>query len=279
MKAKIVLYFLFVSLPLFAQSKKILKQAAEIEAEGRMLYRSEMASWYGSDLFMETFKNNTSRIGGYISYPQEEETKCVFYSNDPEPKALGTISFDSTFSVKTALQVYIERQLSDVEKEYVTLRVKAKAEIQKDTLFSHYKNSSLNLIPVINGNMRRVYVITGPKNGGVILFGNDYILDYDKDYNLLSKKKIHKSLIPFEFKKDDTIVTSGIHTHLDSTGLLMTATDICTLLLYQRFTSLESYMVMSSEYVSIWNCKTSKLTVMKKEAFMKIVNDKPNEKN
>ncbi|MFY7758188.1 MAG: hypothetical protein ACOVP9_07295, partial [Flavobacterium stagni] len=85
--------------------------------------------------------------------------------------------------------------------------------------------------------------------------------------------------IPFEFKKDDTIVTSGIHTHLDSTGLLMTATDICTLLLYQRFTSLESYMVMSSEYVSIWNCKTSKLTVMKKEAFMKIVNDKPNEKN
>ena len=186
MKAKIVLYFLFVSLPLFAQSKKILKQAAEIEAEGRMLYRSEMASWYGSDLFMETFKNNTSRIGGYISYPQEEETKCVFYSNDPEPKALGTISFDSTFSVKTALQVYIERQLSDVEKEYVTLRVKAKAEIQKDTLFSHYKNSSLNLIPVINENMRRVYVITGPKNSGVILFGNDYVLDYDEDFNLLS---------------------------------------------------------------------------------------------
>lgn len=39
--------------------------AQPIVAEGKILYRSEMASWYGTDLFLEKFKQ-TNTIGGYF---------------------------------------------------------------------------------------------------------------------------------------------------------------------------------------------------------------------
>src|SRR5689334_9378884 len=40
---------------------------ARIVDEGKQLYRSEMASWYGTDVFLEQFKER-DKIGGYFSY-------------------------------------------------------------------------------------------------------------------------------------------------------------------------------------------------------------------
>ncbi len=39
-----------------------------IVAEGKRLFRSEMASWYGTDIFMERFQHHKEKIGGYVSY-------------------------------------------------------------------------------------------------------------------------------------------------------------------------------------------------------------------
>lgn len=41
-------------------------EAQPIVAEGKLLYRTEMASWYGTDLFWENYKNREN-IGGYFS--------------------------------------------------------------------------------------------------------------------------------------------------------------------------------------------------------------------
>ncbi|MDP1817975.1 MAG: hypothetical protein Q8K92_26215, partial [Leadbetterella sp.] len=55
------------------------EEAKPIVEEGKRLYRSEMASWYGTDLFLEKHKDQSS-IGGYFSYTDNDISKCVFYS-------------------------------------------------------------------------------------------------------------------------------------------------------------------------------------------------------
>lgn len=59
---------------------------------------------------------------------------------------------------------------------------------------------------------------------------------------------------------------SGIHSHVIEKWLTITPTDICTLMLYQRFTNWESYTTVSKKYVSIWNAN-NKLIIMKTENF------------
>lgn len=269
--------FLFVMLCLSAnaQLKKLEKQAAAIEEEADKMYRSEMASWYGSDLFEEKFKDKNDIRGGYVSYSEGDMSKCVFISNAAKPKAIVTISFDSTYNIKTAVVDSSERELTDLESDLVDLRLKAKAIIQKDTIFKFYKNISFNIVPIIKGKEKKVYVLSGPKVSGVVVFGNDYLMTFDKNNNLVATKRLHKNINPVEYKNS----VSAIHTHLKETGDFMTATDICTLRLYEKYTQWENYTVMSKDYVSIWDCKKDKLLILTMEAWQKISDDAKDKKD
>ena len=61
-----------------------------------------MASWYGTDIFLEKFADRRENIGGYFSYTDNDVSKCIFFSKSETPKVIGTISFDSTYNVNTA---------------------------------------------------------------------------------------------------------------------------------------------------------------------------------
>lgn len=153
-------------------------------------------------------------------------------------------------------------------------RKKALIEIQTDTLFKTYKNTDLNLIPIVDNGERKVYVLTGPSASGVVIFGNDYLLTFDKDNNLKDKRKLHHDIIVHEFsqsKKGDANDVSAMHTHLRLTGDYITATDICTLMLYENLTKWTQYYVFSENYVSMWDCKTNELKTITKEFWNKMV--------
>ncbi len=55
------------------------EKAKPIVEEGKRLYRSEMASWYGTDLFLEKYDTHEN-IGGYFSYTENDISKCIFFS-------------------------------------------------------------------------------------------------------------------------------------------------------------------------------------------------------
>lgn len=57
------------------------KQTDSIVEEGKRLYKSEMASWYGTDVFLEQFKAR-EKIGGYFSYSDNDVNKCIFFSKE-----------------------------------------------------------------------------------------------------------------------------------------------------------------------------------------------------
>jgi hypothetical protein len=251
------------------------EEAQPIVAEGKMLYKSEMASWYGTDLFLEAYKNKEN-ISGYFSYTDNSVAKCVFFSRAEKPKVIGTISFDSTYNTKTAIVSLTERDFSGTENDLYEIRKLALAEINTDTLFKTYKNTNLNLIPLINGEEKKVFVLTGPQQSGVVIFGNDYLLTFDKDNKLLIKKALHKNIIPVYYggkEEADKQTIGAMHSHLPETGDFITATDICTLMLYEKFANWKTHNVVSKNYLNIWNCETDRLTVIPMNTMDKINKD------
>lgn len=244
--------------------------ANKIMSEGKFLYRLEMASWHGTDLFLERY-NNRDNIGGYFSYSSRDSTMCVFFSKTEDPKIIGVVSFDETYAINKATVALMERDFNSIESDLYTIRQKALQEIYTDTLFRHYENANLNLIPLIYNGEKKVYILTGPQQSGVVLFGNDYLLIFDDYNNLKIKKRLHNNLIPIEYGNDEEKqIVATIHSHVPGTGDFITPTDICTLMLYSKYAKWETHYVVSDNYICIWDCEKNDLVIMTREAWENI---------
>lgn len=277
MKKLILLFQVLISLSAFGQ-KTPTKEAQPIVEEGKLLYRSEMASWYGTELFLEKYSDRDN-IGGYFSYSEKEKSKCIFFSKNENPKVIGMVTFDSSYSTKKAIIDLEEREFSETETNLYKIRKIALDEINTDTLFKVYNNTNLNLIPLINGKEKKVYVLTGPQKSGVVIFGNDYLLTFDKDNKLLLKKELHKNILPFYYGgEDQKNYVGSTHNHSEETGDFITATDICTLMLYSPFAKWKSHNVVSRKYLNIWNCETNQLTVVPTGSVKSIVEEEEKKK-
>src|SRR5665647_439481 len=275
MKKILLFFFTAFSLSAFAQTD-LQTQTKAIVDEGKRLYKSEMASWYGTDLFLGNYKSRTN-VGGYFSYTTKDEiSKCVFFSKADKPRVIGTISFDKTFNPELANINLNERDFSTTEIDLYSIRKTALAIMNTDTLFKRYNNTDLNLIPLVYNNEKKVYVLTGPKQGGAVILGNDYLLTFDSNNQLTGKKPLHKNIIPVPYagkQSDGTEIVSTIHSHLPETGDLITSTDICTLMLYEKFAKWKSHKVVSQKYLSTWDCAKDELTVVTMEAVEKMVKE------
>lgn len=276
----LTIIFTLITLSVFGQ-KNPTEEAQPIVAEGKLLYKSEIASWYGTDLFLENYKDREN-IGGYFSYTDKDIAKCVFFSKAENPEVIGTISFDSTYNVKTAKTDLTEREFTQTENDLFQIRKIALEELNTnaDGLFKFYKNTNPNIIPLINGQEKKVYILTGPQQSGVVIFGNDYLLTFDSNNKLLTKKQLHKNIISIEYGnvEEGMEVEGAMHSHLPETGDFITATDICTLMLYEKFAKWKTHNVMSKKYLNIWNCETNQLTVISMDAVEKIKKDQEKRK-
>lgn len=244
------------------------KIAKEITNEGIMLYKSEMASWYGTDLFMEAYKNR-GNIEGYFSYVDGDTAKCIFFSKGQNPKVIGSITFDSTYNVSITKPDLTVKEFTPFEKDLYTIRQNALEEIRTDTIFEHYKNTSMNIIPIIKGKEKKVYILTGPSINGVVIFGNDYLLTFGPNNKVKNIKRLHKNIIPIEYGEGKP-TEETIHSHLPETGDFITATDVCTLMLYEKIAGMKNHIVVSKKYMSTWNCKTNRLFIVSMDTIKKI---------
>lgn len=274
MKKVLIFILALATTPAFAK-KDFTKQNKEILEEGIRLYKCEKASWHGTDIFMERYKDK-EKIGGYFSYVEDNIAKCIFFSREEQPKVLGTVSFDSMYNIYTAEVDLKERSFSTLETSIYMLRQSAMEIISSDKegFFRSYKNTNYNIIPLIHNNARKVYIITGSTQNGVTFLGNDYLLTFDKNNSLKKKTRLHQSLIPFEYGgKEGGEIESAMHSHLPATGPLFTPTDICTLMLYQPFVKWKRHTVVTKNYMSFWNANPSSIITLTKEVLDKITKD------
>lgn len=269
-----------ILLMLFAGSvfsqKKLDKDVQAIVDEGKMLYKSEMASWHGTDIVMEQYPDK-EKLGGYFSYIDQDTIKCIFYSRAENPKVLSTIKFDTTFNLETVKSDFTERNFTANEKDLHDIRKIAFEALvsNPDGFFKFYDNTNPNIIPFINEKEKKVYILTGPQKSGIIIFGNDYLLTFDKSNKIKSKKPLHQNIIPIDFENVDADGEIGMtmHSHLPETGDYITATDICTLMLYSKFAQWKTHNVVSKNYLNIWSCEANELSLIPMSTLNKINKD------
>lgn len=124
MKLLISLVFLLsFQISMIAQSQTD-KTRDSIIAEATELYKSEMASWYGTDLFLARFKDQ-SKIAGYFSYSDQDLSRCIFFSKGNTPVVIGTVVFDKSYDLAKAVTELTERNFTPHEFNIYTIRAQA----------------------------------------------------------------------------------------------------------------------------------------------------------
>jgi hypothetical protein len=267
---------LFVATNVIAQEKEpereeIDRLADSVVAEGKALYRSEWASWHGTDIFLGKYKEKQNLLGGYVSYETANNLVNVFYSKGDKPLTMGVITFGKDFDEKNYRLDTVARALNPIEQDLFTLRKAATRALYTDTTFKKYNNTSFNVIPFINKGVKRIYILTSTEALHVVALGNDYLLSVDSKNEISSVKRIHNSLISTDTKSND--VKAIFHTHIPGKDQMISATDICTLMLYEKENNLKQAYVMSKQYVSIWDCEKDTLLVLTKQAWDRIYSD------
>jgi hypothetical protein len=249
------------------------KETDQILEEGKLLFRLEKGSWYGTDDMLARFETKKDSVGGYLSYETENnQINTIFFSRFNTDKILVRYSFDSLPKVTPIKIDTTNNVASDLEKSLILIRQDAKdrASSNEDEFFSYYENTALNFIPVIKEKERNVFVLTGPQVSGVVLIGNDYKLSYDKNNKFDEKMKIHNSILQFPYnsgdKENKTVET--FHSHIVTEYI--SSTDICTLLLYKNYVEWNKHIVMSKKEVSIFDMEKETLFTMKRKAWEKI---------
>lgn len=250
------------------------KAQDSILKEGLHLYQLEKASWHGTDLFLEKYSDRSS-IGGYFSYLEKDKAVCIFFSRANDPQVIGTIVFDTSFNLKTETVDLANRKFTGLEKDIYSLRQAAYKLVNEDSFFVYYKDTRLNLIPMIHDGQRKAYILTATSKPGVVLLGNDYLVYFDSNNGIRQKKKLHRNIIELQARNEDTTQVSfgAVHTHLPETGEFMTSTDICTLLLYKDFTDWKQHMVVSENYISILDLERTDLVIIAQDVLKKIEED------
>jgi hypothetical protein len=270
MKQIIILLILTVfSINLYSQKEN----SDEILNEGKILFRLEKASWNATDHLMLNFKDKADSIGGYISYISEKKfVNTIFWSRYDSSQILIRYVFDSL--PQTEPNSYYLNQISDKqETDLISIRNDALRKVyyeNDDNFFTFYQNTSMNFIPLITDNERKVFVLTGPQTSGYVLLGNDYLLTYNENNKFQEKTKIHNSLIQLKYKEeaDGKVIMYTIHTHVLTE--IITSTDICTLLLYRDYVEWKQHYVFGKKYVSIFDVEKENLAIMTLKAFKKI---------
>jgi hypothetical protein len=262
------------------KSSEELKQIADsIMQEGFRLYYSELASWLGTDVMMENQHLLSDTVGGYFSYASDSRFNCIFINKSDPPEVIFQVSFDSTFSFETVKIDTSRRYMNFYESDLLKMRQKSQAAIESDTFFKRHEYTTFNLIPVIDGDLRKVYVLTGHSLEGIIILGNDYEIIFDDEFEISQKNVIHDQLIVHKF--DDNTDSLGNpqdvwHIHKDGQSEFLSPTDFCTLLLYNKMAEWRNYYVYSRDYLSILDLEKESLFIISNKVMDKIYKQNKN---
>lgn len=223
-----------------------------------------------------------ANIGGYFAYPDSADariTRCVFHSSDSLPTVIATIAFDSTFRAETADLLLEERAFSELETDLYTLRKTALEALfaKVNGLYKFYEGANPNLIPIIHDGEKKIYILTGPTGSDVVLFGNDYLIRFNDENEIVIQEAIREKLIPvyYDSYKREKAKPDEMPMHLNppEVGDFITPTDICTLMLYAPYAGWTSYGVVTQKYLNIWDCKNQKLVLLPQEMVEQILED------
>lgn len=230
--------------------------------EGMTIYRNARASWLGNELLIKLLQQSgkDKALSGYFAYPKDNGNHFVFY--DTTNKVIAEAFFDSTFKTpKTSVSLEV-RDFNKEELPYFKIKQNVKERLSKDTTIRYYENTGINQIPIIYEGKMKCYLLTAPTQLGQVIYGNDYCIDFNKDFNITSITDLHKTIISIPYAKD-TIQNKSYHTHTDEIGHLPTPTDIAITYLYGELAGWTDHFIQSSMISTKIDIETKKVQVSK----------------
>jgi len=231
-----------------------------ILAEGNLLYKYEKAAWISTDLARENpiIKEGFKR---YFTYEEQGQIKVIFFSDNFQ-SCIAEYVFENNFD-KPGLIKIEKRELSEKEKTLFDVRHKIIDDVGEnkyDITIPQGYGPNLILLPF--GKKYKLYIIMGTSQDKIIPFGNDYLFISDKNGKIESWKKFHSGIIPTKIDGGGKGKVKGLgHSHLKTTPLI-TATDICTFMLYAPFYGIDEFSVFSplGKFME-YSLKDNKITV------------------
>ncbi|MCB2379456.1 hypothetical protein LGH70_17800 [Hymenobacter sp. BT635] len=264
--------------PAWAQKPDLHAIEQNILQEGLALYRSERASWVATDLLMAR-KPDLADVVGYLSYAEGDSLRTVFFqqASDTAPLLARYIfSFPQGAIEPRAGRQLKTRPASATEQKLFTVRRHVMGELTAHKVagapYDFPENTHPNVAILEQGNTIRAYVLTGPQQGGVLPIGNDILMQIGRDLQVRSVERLHTSYLPMKLPEGQQ-VTTGMHSHLPAHPYI-TATDICSLLLFQDAFPVPRHLVVGREYVSIFDASTQSVVILTKKAYEKMGRDK-----
>ena len=274
--------FLFLVFSALALPGQVVDEGKKMEImqEGYLMFRLELASWQTVDRLRGFLSEGKEKgLAGYLTYPDGEAVRSIFYSAAEPPEILATVSFDKEASPGSLVVDSTKRGARLGELLRIRLREAALENIRNDDAFyALYKHTGMSLVILPGEKVHKVYFMIVPQIRGVVLFGNDYLLEFDAEMQLVKREKLHNDLIQMVAVGEDESPNGRITSHQHGTGesVYMTATDVCTLMLYGQVTDWVGHRVFSPEFVSTWDMEYEKLIIVNRKTFEQIVNSDSN---
>ncbi len=239
------------------------KKAQEVLAEGKQLYRMEVASRQAPGLFLQKYKGKEKPVGNF-SYVDKDEVRCVFYGKEPSHAVLGSVIIDTSLNIAQAIVDLTERKLTKRETDLYEIYTAATNAVKTDSFFKKNDNYTNDALPVIANGEKKVYIMSFPKKTGTLTLGNDYLLTFSDNNAISSKKKLHKDLITLASDGKNANGGGGytMHTHVQAGDGLIQPTDLCTLMLYKTTGKWSQHYVISRNHVCIWDKDKDELSVL-----------------
>ena len=261
-KIGLVLCAVFMIFQTYAQD--IYAELKLVVLEGKNIYRTHAASEIGKQVFSEKYKGKL-KAAGNISYLDGSIAKAVFYAAGEKPKVIGTLSFANTIDKESATNDFAEREMNANEMEVYKLKIASEKALTEAAL-NAVPNSKFITVPMVANGKHKTYVLSQSEKNGVVIFGNDYILNFDAKNNFTGKEVLHKNMaaITYDMEAQSANDKSSSHTHVAEKGDMITPTDIAILYMYEKATAWTHHTFISEAYIYFWNYATQDIQAIPK---------------
>ncbi len=228
--------------------------------EAQLLYKYEKAAWISTDLATGN-RAVKKDFGGFFAYEEQGEIRVIILGKN-QKNCIAEYSFESDFNKPKSVKTE-NRELTNQEKTLLEVKEKIVENLSdKQYEVTIPDGFSPNLILLPFDEKYKLYIIMGTSQRDVIPFGNDYLFIADKNGKIENWQKFHSRLIPGYTKFEGNKVTELTHSHLRTTPLI-TATDICTFMLYAPLYEIDAFSVYSpaiGKYMK-YSLKDNEITV------------------
>lgn len=259
---------LIISCCAFAQpgklsERKLQQKLDSILIEGNLLYYYEKATWVAYDMAVQQ-PDIRNKFESYLTYQTGKSIKTIILGKNLE-NCVAEYTFITDYDTPDIVQL-TERALTTYEKKLIYMRERILGQLGNDEYDVRIPEGfSLNFVLLPYGKKYKMYVLTGTSQSNVIPFGNDYLFITDDYGNIERWRKFHTGIIPAQTEFEGAKVRELTHSHVKDNPLI-SATDICTFMLYGPLYDLERFSVYADGRYMTYDLESNTISVSDKKA-------------